>query len=77
MLTFACVVQLDVYYPDPAAVPGNGPVPVLFFIYGGGFVMGDRKYKPPLDLGYANLGTFFAKRGYVPFKYVPCSAHCR
>ncbi|KAM5542092.1 hypothetical protein V8D89_004402 [Ganoderma adspersum] len=57
--------QLDVYYPDPAAVSGDGPVPVLFFIYGGGFVMGDRKYKPPLDLGYANLGTFFAKRGIL------------
>nr|VWP01446.1 NmrA domain-containing protein [Ganoderma boninense] len=55
--------QLDVYYPDPAAVSADGTVPVLFFIYGGGFAAGDRKYKAPLDLGYANLGTFFAKRG--------------
>ncbi len=58
-------VQLDVYYPDPAAVSPNGPVPVLFFIYGGGFVFGERQEKPPFDLGYGNLGAFFAKRGYV------------
>ncbi|PIL33055.1 hypothetical protein GSI_04504 [Ganoderma sinense ZZ0214-1] len=57
--------QLDVYYPDPAAVSADRTVPVLFFIYGGGFVAGDRKYKAPLDLGYANLGTFFAKRGIL------------
>ncbi|KAI1791601.1 alpha/beta-hydrolase [Ganoderma leucocontextum] len=57
--------QLDVYYPDPGAVSSNGPVPVLFFIYGGGFVFGERKEKPPFDLGYTNLGVFFAKRGIL------------
>ena len=53
------------YYPDPAAISPNNPVPVLFFIYGGGFVFGERQEKSPFNLGYGNLGTFFAKRGYV------------
>ncbi|KAI1791606.1 alpha/beta-hydrolase [Ganoderma leucocontextum] len=63
--------KLDVFYPDPAAVSSTGPVPVLFFIYGGGFITSDRKQKPPLDLGYTNLGVFFAKRGYVPHPVLP------
>ena len=63
--------QLDVYYPDPAAVAPNQPVPVLFFIYGSGFVNGHRRQAPPFDLGHANVGVFFAKRGYVP-----CPASC-
>ena len=52
-------------YPDPAALSPNKPVPVLFFIYGGGFTSGDRKLAPPYDLAYSNVGVFFAKRGYV------------
>ncbi|KAH9895849.1 alpha/beta hydrolase domain-containing protein [Cubamyces lactineus] len=56
--------NLDVYYP-PANTTTNGPVPVLFFVYGGGFVMGDRKLEPPYDLSYTNLGAFFAKRGII------------
>ena len=36
---------------------------MLFFEYGGGFTSGDRKIDPPYDLGYANVGVFFAKRG--------------
>ncbi|KAM5542084.1 hypothetical protein V8D89_004394 [Ganoderma adspersum] len=57
--------KLDVFYPDPAALAPNKPVPVLFFIYGGGFVSGDRKQAPPYDLGYTNAGVFFAKRGIL------------
>ncbi|KAI1791611.1 alpha/beta-hydrolase [Ganoderma leucocontextum] len=57
--------KLDVFYPDTAVVSPNGPVPVLFFIYGGGFVSGDRKQDPPFDLGYTNVGVFFAKRGIL------------
>ena len=56
-------LQLDVYYPEPATVSPDKPVPVLFFIYGGGFVNGDRKMAPPFDLAYTNVGVFFAKRG--------------
>ncbi|KAI0739417.1 alpha/beta hydrolase domain-containing protein [Daedaleopsis nitida] len=56
--------QLDVYYPDPKAIP-DGKIPVLFFEYGGGFVMGDRKLQPPYDLGYTNLGVFFAQHGIL------------
>ncbi|TFK94517.1 alpha/beta hydrolase domain-containing protein [Polyporus arcularius HHB13444] len=56
--------QLDVYYPDLKKVSGNS-VPVLFFEYGGGFVSGDRKIDPPYDLGYANVGVFFAQRGIL------------
>ncbi|KAI0631529.1 alpha/beta hydrolase domain-containing protein [Trametes polyzona] len=56
--------NLDVYYPSAEAI-ANGPVPVLFFIYGGGFSTGTRRFDPPLDLGYTNLGAFFAKRGIL------------
>ena len=53
------------YYPEPAALPSSGPVPVLFWVYGGGLTSGDRKLPPPNDLTYGNLGVFFAQRGYV------------
>ncbi|KAI8995246.1 alpha/beta hydrolase domain-containing protein [Trametes punicea] len=56
--------DLDVYYP-PADALSSGPVPVLFFAYGGGFTQGARRYDPPRDLLYANLGAFFAKRGIL------------
>ncbi|KAI0327447.1 alpha/beta hydrolase domain-containing protein [Cubamyces sp. BRFM 1775] len=56
--------NLDVYYP-PANTASSGPVPVLFFVYGGGFATGDRKQEPPYDLGYTNVGAFFVKRGIV------------
>ncbi|PIL33095.1 hypothetical protein GSI_04544 [Ganoderma sinense ZZ0214-1] len=57
--------KLDVFYPDQAAVSPDKPVPVLFFIYGGGFTSGDRKLAPPYDLAYTNVGVFFAKRGIL------------
>ncbi|KAI0738005.1 alpha/beta hydrolase domain-containing protein [Daedaleopsis nitida] len=56
--------QLDVYYPDPKAIP-NGKIPVLFFVYGGGFIGGDRKFAAPYNLGYSNVGMFFAQRGIM------------
>ncbi|KAH9847096.1 alpha/beta hydrolase domain-containing protein [Lenzites betulinus] len=56
--------NLDVYYPPTDAVSG-GSTPVLFYVYGGGFSSGARTYDPPLDLAYANVGAFFAKRGIV------------
>jgi len=56
--------QLDVYYPS-ADSKLTTEVPVLFFIYGGGFVEGSKIYPPPYDLTYANLGAFFAKRGFI------------
>ncbi|TBU24546.1 alpha/beta-hydrolase [Dichomitus squalens] len=60
-----CITQSYVFYPDPAAVSSGGPIPVLFFVYGGGFTSGDRKQAPPFDLGYTNVGVFFAKRGIL------------
>ncbi|KAI0370651.1 alpha/beta hydrolase domain-containing protein [Pilatotrama ljubarskyi] len=56
--------NLDVYYP-PAEAISSGSVPVLFFVYGGGFSNGTRKFDPPADLGYCNVGAFFAKRGIL------------
>ncbi|KAJ7115404.1 alpha beta hydrolase domain-containing protein [Mycena epipterygia] len=55
--------QLDVYYP-PSSTDGKKH-PVLFFVYGGGFVSGERTLPAPVDLGYGNLGLYFAKRGFV------------
>ena len=57
--------QLDVYYPPSTSTPA----PVLFFFYGGGFVAGDRTLSSPasdaLSLGYGNLGSYFASKGFV------------
>ncbi|KAJ3552158.1 hypothetical protein NM688_g4300 [Phlebia brevispora] len=54
--------QLDVYYPFSTQ---TGTAPVLFFVYGGGYVTGSRLLDPPHDLKYKNVGAFFAKRGFV------------
>ncbi|KIP05065.1 hypothetical protein PHLGIDRAFT_108726 [Phlebiopsis gigantea 11061_1 CR5-6] len=54
--------QLDVYYPP--ATP-SGTAPVLFFVYGGGYASGDRRMPAPRSLVYANLGAFYAERGFV------------
>lgn len=50
--------QLDVYYPKGV----TGPVPILFWVYGGGFVAGARII-PGQELQYANIGAFFTSRG--------------
>jgi len=58
--------QLDVFYPPTGAVDvGASKPPILFFIYGGGFYSGDRVFSPPFDLGYRNVGAFFARRGFL------------
>ncbi|KAH9895850.1 alpha/beta-hydrolase [Cubamyces lactineus] len=57
--------KLDVYYPPANTASSGSAVPVLFFVYGGGFTSGDRKFQPPYDLGYTNVGAFFAKRGIL------------
>lgn len=55
--------KLDVYYP--IAEFSGTPRPVLFHFYGGGFTMGARSLPPPMDIGYAFLGAYFAARGFV------------
>ncbi|KAJ6492061.1 Alpha/Beta hydrolase protein [Mycena sanguinolenta] len=53
--------HLDVYYP-----PNTGKKhPLLFYVYGGGFVSGARTLPVPADLGYGNVGLYFAVRGFV------------
>ncbi|KAL4247874.1 AB hydrolase superfamily protein [Abortiporus biennis] len=61
--------QLDVYCP--AASQGEGEtktkVPILFWIYGGGWVKGERanfSSLPGGDLVYKNIGSWFAERGF-------------
>ncbi|KAF9467689.1 alpha/beta hydrolase domain-containing protein [Collybia nuda] len=55
--------QLDVYYP--VSHDGSGKTPVLVWIYGGGFTSGDRRLEAPMDLGYACVGAYFARKGFV------------
>ncbi|KAF7358870.1 Esterase lipase thioesterase family protein [Mycena sanguinolenta] len=53
--------HLDVYYPSKTGQKH----PILFYVYGGGFVQGARTLPPPADLGYGNVGLYFATRGFV------------
>ncbi|KAF8192258.1 alpha/beta hydrolase domain-containing protein [Mycena galopus ATCC 62051] len=53
--------QLDVYYPANA----HKKHPVLFYVYGGGFVSGERTLGAPADVAYGNVGLYFAARGFV------------
>ncbi|KAG5650114.1 hypothetical protein H0H81_000621 [Sphagnurus paluster] len=55
--------QLDVYYPNKPNT--SEKTPILVWIYGGGFVSGDRQMAAPLDLGYACLGSYFARHGFI------------
>ncbi|TFK38475.1 alpha/beta hydrolase domain-containing protein [Crucibulum laeve] len=55
--------KLDVYYP--IGLDANYTAPVLVFIYGGGFNSGERTFPEPFDLGYACLGAYFARQGFV------------
>ncbi|KIJ67176.1 hypothetical protein HYDPIDRAFT_84006 [Hydnomerulius pinastri MD-312] len=57
--------NLDVYYPSEPKQTPQGKVPILFFIYGGGYNTGSRQFPAPYDMGYRALGSFFAQRGYV------------
>jgi acetyl esterase/lipase len=53
--------ELDVYYPHSV----NDSTPVLLFLYGGGFFMGDKRSKQHPELMYANLGAFFCDKGFI------------
>ncbi|KAK7036797.1 hypothetical protein VNI00_011463 [Paramarasmius palmivorus] len=56
--------QMDVYYPHLNGSQTN-KFPVLFFVYGGGFASGSRNLPSPIDLAYANLATYFTKKGFI------------
>ncbi|KAG6863424.1 hypothetical protein C0993_011493 [Termitomyces sp. T159_Od127] len=58
-----CHLQLDVYYP--IAPSTTGKTQILVWVYGGGFVTGERQLPAPLDLVYATVGSFFARRGFI------------
>ncbi|KAJ7804184.1 Alpha/Beta hydrolase protein [Mycena olivaceomarginata] len=53
--------QLDVYTPSDTSKKH----PLLFWVYGGGFVTGERTLAAPIDLAYGNIGVYFAARGFV------------
>ncbi|KAI1496416.1 Alpha/Beta hydrolase protein [Biscogniauxia marginata] len=54
---------LDVYYPSEAPTAPFVAKPVLVFLYGGGFVGGDRVNQTYANgLIFANIGHFFASR---------------
>lgn len=55
--------QLDVYYP--LKPHPSGKTPVLFFIYGGSFVSGERNLSVKFGLVYACVGAFFARQGIL------------
>ncbi|KIK72776.1 hypothetical protein PAXRUDRAFT_21593 [Paxillus rubicundulus Ve08.2h10] len=54
--------KLDVYYPPASSVTKtpSGKLPVLFFIYGGGYHTGSWQFQEVYKMGYQVLGTFFA-----------------
>ncbi|KAG6895199.1 hypothetical protein C0992_002619, partial [Termitomyces sp. T32_za158] len=55
--------KLDVYYPITPS--STGKTQILVWLYGGGFVTGERQLPAPADLGYATVGSFFAHRGFI------------
>lgn len=56
--------QLDIYYPPSSHL--HATPKILFWVYGGGFVTGDRQLgPPPMNLAYKNLGAYFARKGFV------------
>ncbi|KIJ67182.1 hypothetical protein HYDPIDRAFT_84052, partial [Hydnomerulius pinastri MD-312] len=56
---------LDVYYPIKPSITPNGKIPVLFFIYGGGYNTGWRQFPSPYEMGYRTVGSFYAQRGIM------------
>ncbi|KAI0694034.1 Alpha/Beta hydrolase protein [Cytidiella melzeri] len=54
--------KLDVYFPNPSGVKS---VPILFFVYGGGYAQGAKAMGPPYHLIHRNVGAFFASQGFV------------
>ena len=55
-------LQLDVYHPQKLQ---TCKTPILFWIYGGGFVTGARVLDPPFDVVYTNIGGFFVQQGFI------------
>ena len=54
--------KLDHYAPTRLATAGSDD-PVLMFVYGGGFISGDKRIKEiPDDVAYTNIGHFFAEK---------------
>ena len=51
-------LDMDLYYPKEPAVESRRPLLVL--IHGGAFYNGDKQ-----DIGYPEMGHYFAERGYV------------
>ncbi|KAJ3569562.1 hypothetical protein NP233_g4976 [Leucocoprinus birnbaumii] len=54
--------KLDVYYPRK---PQTGKTPIVFWIYGGGFVTGERVLPAPFDVTYGNVGAFLGDQGFI------------
>ncbi|KAF9267170.1 alpha/beta-hydrolase [Marasmius fiardii PR-910] len=59
--------KLDIYFPPtPNSGSPTNKHPILFYVYGGGFVKGARSMPPPADLVFGNLATYFAKHaGFI------------
>jgi acetyl esterase/lipase len=55
-------IKLDVYYPTGVT---SEKTPVLFLCYGGGFASGARTLPAPAEMLYANVGSYFAKKGFI------------
>src|SRR5579862_7353009 len=53
--------ELDVYYPHEY----SSKTPVLLFLFGGGFFMGEKRHPQFPELIYANLGAFFCNKGFI------------
>lgn len=60
--------KLDIYSPAttfPGIRADSKKVPILFWVYGGGFISGGRNLPAPDDLIYGNIGKYFADRGFL------------
>ncbi|KAM0756338.1 alpha/beta-hydrolase [Meredithblackwellia eburnea MCA 4105] len=53
--------KLDIFYPE--VLKDGEKAPVMIFIYGGGFVRGEKRFGPGFIHG--NVGRYFADRGFV------------
>jgi alpha/beta superfamily hydrolase len=53
--------ELDIYYPHTY----DDNTPVLIFLFGGGFFMGDKQHPQFPNLIYANLGAYFCDKGFI------------
>lgn len=66
--------KLDVYYPEDL----ESRPPILLFSYGGALQTGDRILPESRGLVYANVGAFFARKGFLTiiadYRLVPAGA---